>query len=119
MGGASGRPLSLGTVRFAFLFAGTVRRFTAYLVRTQTALVAGRFAVLGGAAHPLGTGGLSADLLLLSRGLLQCVLGRPARLYCQRTTEILLGRKIVPADPAKCPSLFPLSGDPFYRNPGL
>ena len=66
-------------------------------------------AVFAGAADPLGAGAVPADLLLLSRRLLQGVLGRPARLRGGRAAEELPRRAFVSADHAECASLLSLS----------
>src|SRR6266404_5286965 len=54
-------------------------------------------------------------MLLLSRRLLQSVLGRSASLHSGRATQKLLGRAIVPTHHAKCASIFSLSGA-FFSN---
>ena len=76
VGGVSGGALSVWAVLIAVLFAGGFWRAGAQLVRTQAALVAGIYAVVAGVADPLGAGRVSLHLLLLSRGVLQSVLGR-------------------------------------------
>ena len=65
-------------------------------------------AVLAGAADPAVPRALPVHLLLLPRRLLQGVLGRPAVLRRRRAAHELLGRALVPADPAERPPLLPV-----------
>src|SRR5580765_954717 len=81
MGRVSGKKLFLRQLRFAILFAGTVRRFAAQLVWAKTGLVAAVASIFAGAFYSLGTGWLPAHLLLLSWRLLQSVLGRSAGMH--------------------------------------
>ena len=74
-------------------------------------------AVFGGDADPLGARRIPLHLLLLSRRLLQGLLGGPGLLRGRRASQDLLGRADLPADPAKRPSLFPVSGARFHRHP--
>ena len=62
------------------------------------------------AVSSLGASWLSSHLLLLSRRILQSVLGRPAGLHSGRTAQELLGRAVVPAHYAECASIFSLFG---------
>ena len=64
--------------------------------------------LLACAPGALGAGWVSAHLLLLSRRLLQGVLGRSARLHGRRTAQDLSRRALVPAHHAECASLFSL-----------
>ena len=57
------------------------------LVRAAALRLAGVAALLAGAPHPLGAGRLPHDLLLLSRRLLQGVLGRPALVHGGRAAR--------------------------------
>src|SRR4030095_15700904 len=119
LGGVSGKRLFLRQLRFAILFAGTIRRFAAQLVWAETGLVAAVASILAGAFYPLGTRWLPAHLLLLSWRLLQSVLGRSAGMHCGRAAKELLGRAFVPAHHAKCASLFSLSGALVHFDPGV
>ncbi len=65
-------------------------------------------ALLAGAADPLGAGRLPLHLLLLSRRVLQGVLGRSARLRRRRAAQEVPGRALVPADPPEHPPLLPV-----------
>ena len=71
----------------------------------QAGLVAGAAAVLAGADHPAVSGAVPLHLLLLSRRVLQGVLGRSAELRRRRAAQELPRRAIVPADPAERPPL--------------
>src|SRR5437773_7822953 len=65
----------------------------------------------------LGAGRLSSDLLLLSRCVLQGVLGRPAFLHRDRAAPSLPGREFIPAHHAEHSPLLPLFGAAFYLVP--
>ncbi len=67
------------------------------------------------AVSSLGARRISRDVLLLSRRLLQSVLGRSASVHCGRATQKLLGREVIPAHHAKCASILSLSGA-FFSN---
>src|SRR5688572_13669456 len=67
------------------------------MVRPEAGLVAGMAALLTGAAHPAISRTVSVYLLLLSRVLLQVVLGRSAGLYRRRTAEVVPRRALLPA----------------------
>src|SRR6185503_3281668 len=82
-------------------------------------MVAGRAAVLGGAADSLGAGRLPLHLLLLSRRLLQGVLGGSAWLYRGRAAQVVLGRAVVSARHAEHSPLLPLSRPAVHRDPHL
>ena len=69
----------------------------------------GVVAFVARAVDPLGAGRVSSDLLLLSRRILQIILGRSARLRGRRAAQALSGRAIVSADPAEHSSLLSLS----------
>ena len=56
----------------------------------------------------LGAGWISGDLLLLSRRLLQGILGGSAGMHGRRAEKKLLGRAFVPVDHAKRSSLLSL-----------
>src|SRR4029450_1582067 len=118
MGGVPRRALSRGTVPFAILLTGNFRRFTRKLVWSEASLVAGGIALVARAAHSLGSGRFSADLLLLSRRLLQSVLGRSTVMHSRRASESLSRRTFLPSDPPECSSLFPLPGPGLPRLPG-
>src|SRR5260370_15899593 len=106
--GISGQPLHLRSVPVAVLFAGNLWRLGACLVPGAD-LVAGLAGVLPGSVDPGRAGRLPPDLLLLSRRVLQSVLGRPAVVRGRRTAQGLLGRAPTAPDPAKHPPLFPVS----------
>ena len=89
------------------------------LVWTETGLVAAVASIFAGAFYSLGTRWLPADLLLLSWRLLQSVLGRSAGMHCGRAAQELLGRAFVPADHAKCASVFSLSGALVHFDSGV
>src|ERR1043165_7543372 len=89
------------------------------MVWIETELVAALAAVFASTFYSLGAGWIPAYLLLLSRSLLQGVLGRPAGLHRGRTAKKLLGRTVVPAHHAECPPLFSVSGDCFHWHSGL
>ena len=72
-------------------------------------------ALVARAVNSLGAGGFSFHLLLLSRRVLQSVLGRPARVCRRRATSRLSRRAKVSAYSAKCSSLFSLPRADFYR----
>ena len=100
------------------------RRFSA-IRRTagsdQSRLVAGLAVVFAGAADSLGARRISADLLLLSRRVLQSVLGGSAGLHGGRAAEDLSGRTFVSAHHAERASLFSLSRAPvhFHSQPTM
>src|SRR5439155_14163850 len=77
----SGSPLFFWQLHLAFLFAGNFRCFTAQLVWTETKLVADLVNFFAFALNSVGSGRIPADLLLLSRRVLQSILGGPARLH--------------------------------------
>src|SRR4029450_8534611 len=78
VGRLPGPQLSLRQLPVALLLARALPPVAARLVRAAALRPAGVAALLAGAPHPLGAGRLPHDLLLLSRRLLQGVLGRPA-----------------------------------------
>src|SRR4029077_18536518 len=87
VGGVPGNSLlawpKRGELSFAIVLAGDFRWLSSCDFRSEAELVAALAGVLAGAFDPLGSRGFSADLLLLPRGLLQGVLGRPSRLRCR------------------------------------
>src|SRR5689334_3739115 len=97
----------MGTVSFAILFAAADD--------DQARMVAGVPSLLRRDADPVGPGRLPLHLLLLSRSVLQSLLGRSAVLRCRRAAQILLGRTQVPADHSKRASLLPVSGAAVHR----
>ncbi len=119
VGGVSGKQLFRWQLPLAILFAGTFWRFAAQLVWTEAVVVARLAYLFSGAFNSLGSGRIPAHLLLLSRRLLQGVLGRSSGVHRGRATENLLGRAVVSADHAKCASLFPLSGARDHFDPCL
>ena len=64
----------------------------------------------GGDAHSLGAGRISRHLLLLSRSLLQSVLGRSAFLHRGRAAQNLSWRTVLSSNRAKHSPLFSLPG---------
>src|SRR5215469_2032688 len=90
--------LLLGTISFAVLLAGTFRRLAACLVRPDAHLVAGMAAVFARATYTSVSRALPADVLLLSRRLLQGDLGGPAVMRGGRAAQILSGRTLFPSN---------------------
>jgi len=72
-----------------------------------------------GAFYSMGAGRVPAHLLLLSRGVLQSVLGRSSGMYRWGTAQDLLGRAVVPAHHAEHPPIFSLSGAFDHFDPCL
>src|SRR5215210_6047579 len=81
------RPLPVAVLR-----SRAVREFAARLVRPEAGMVARLAPIFAGAAHPSVPRPLSLHLLLLSRRVLQGLLGRSAELRGRRAPEELLGR---------------------------
>src|SRR5438445_645561 len=73
VGGVSGYELFRWQLHLAFLFAGNFRRFATQLVWTQARVVAVLAHLLSRAVRSLGPRGISRDVLLLPRRLLQSV----------------------------------------------
>src|SRR5262245_36006653 len=71
VGRVPGRALLIRPIPVADVFAGTVRRFTARVVRTETFRVARLAAVFSGPFDSLGAGRFSIHVLLLPRRVLQ------------------------------------------------
>src|SRR5438552_8738539 len=92
VGGVSGQKLFLWKLPLAVLFAGTVWRFATQLVRAEACVVADRAHLLPSASNSLGAGRVPAHLLLLSRRLLQRLLGGPTSVHCRGAAQELLGR---------------------------
>src|SRR5690349_6911844 len=81
VGGVPGRPLLFRAIPIPVLFSLTLRRpdgRPAWLVRHpyETWLVSRLDSLVGGVMDPMGTRRVSTHLLLLSRRILQSVLGR-------------------------------------------
>ena len=87
--------------------------YSPLLLTSKPVLVASHSAVFRSDADPVGARRLPVYLLLLSRRVLQSVLGRSTELLSGRAAQQLLGRKEVSADHAKRPSLLPLYRDPI------
>src|SRR5436190_1547165 len=119
VGGVSGTELFLWQLHLALLFARNFRRITSQLVWTKTGLVAAFFNLFSCVVGPLGAGWIPIDLLLLSRRLLQGILGGSSRMHSRRAAKKLLGRALLPADHAECAPLFPLSGALFPFDSGV
>ena len=108
MGSFSRRALFFRPLPVPLLFTGNFRRLPkAGLVRSR---LGGRqrFCLVARTTHTLGSGRISVDLLLLSRRILQSVLGRPTFVQRRRATKILLGRTLLSLNHAKYTPLFPL-----------
>src|ERR1051326_8231630 len=78
-------------------------------------MVARLAVVFAGTAHSLGAGWTAPHLLLLSRRLLQSILGRSAGLRRRRAAQDLSRRALVPAHHAERASLFSLSRAALHR----
>ena len=78
------------------------------LVRTEAGVVAGAAPLLAGHPDSLGAGRFPLHLLLLSRRLLQGVLGRSAHLLRRRAALVLSRRAPFSADPPERPSVLPV-----------
>ncbi len=99
VGGLAKRPLLLrrrwSSLPLAVLLAAALgrawSRFRSCVVRLQAAVVAGGAAVLPGLLHPLGPRGNAVHVLLLSRRVLQGVLGRSTQLRRRRAAQGLPG----------------------------
>src|SRR5439155_20900198 len=104
--GVSRQPLPIRSLSLALLFTRSARRRAARLVWRTAPMDTG----VGHRRHadPLGAGRIPAHLLLLSRSLLQSILGGPAFLHGRRASQDVHRRALVSADHPKCPSLFSL-----------
>src|SRR6185437_3300173 len=80
LGGIPERSLHLRAVPLALLFAGAVGRSADGVVRRQAGMVARAAALFTGPDHPALSRPVPRHLLLLSRRLLQGILGRSAEL---------------------------------------
>src|ERR1700730_18817081 len=83
LGCVSGKELFHWQLHFAVLFARNFRRFASQLVWIATRLVARLAAFFSRAAGSLGSCRIPCHLLLLSRRILQSLLGRSAGVYCR------------------------------------
>ena len=119
VGGVSGYELFRWQLRLAFLFAGNVWRFATQLVWTQARVVARLAHFLSCTVGSLGTRRISCHVLLLSRRILQSILGGPARVHGGRTAQKVSGRALVPAHHAKCAPLFFVSRAYFHSDSEL
>src|SRR5688572_12392957 len=119
LGGVAGRTLPVRPVPLAVLRARVARRSGTCLVRRETVLVPSLASLLRGYADPVGSRRLSLHVLLLSRRLLQGVLGRSTRLHGGRAAKKLLGRGFVSTDHPERAPLLPLFGDHIHRLAGL
>src|SRR5215204_3664677 len=109
VGGVSRRALCFRELSFAVLFTRNFRRDAARDVRRQTGVDSGMGSLLARAFDFMGARRIPIYLLLLSRRVLQGVLGRPAGVRGRRTAERLLGRTKISFDSAKYSSLFSVS----------
>src|SRR4051812_46140903 len=80
VGAAPGSQLYVRAVSLAPVFAGAVGLLPTRVVRPGPAVLAQLAAVFAGDADPALSGVLPLHLLLLPRGVLQGLLGRPAQL---------------------------------------
>src|SRR5213078_4225331 len=103
LGGLARGSLYVRTLSVALLLAGTAGGIAACLVWASAGLVADVAALFTGLVDPVGAGVVSTHLLLLSRRLLQGLLGRPAFLHRERTAQVLPGREFFSAHPAERP----------------
>src|SRR4051812_16856979 len=88
VGGLSGKELlGRAPLPFALLLTGDIRQLPAFVFRTEARLVAGLAALLARAADPARARVLPLHLLLLSRRLLQSLLGRSARMRGGRAAQ--------------------------------
>src|SRR4029453_3155165 len=88
-------------------------------VRPQAGLVAALAAFFAGAPDSPSAAGVSSNLLLLSRRILQGVLGRSSFMRRWRATIALPWRAIVPAHLAEHPSLLSVSRPAVSCRPRL
>src|SRR6266568_1273255 len=79
-------------------------------------MVARRAALFRGAADPLGAGRLPLHLLLLSRRLLQGVLGGSTGMHDRRAAQVVSRRALFSTRPAERPPLFPVSRSDLRRH---
>src|SRR4029453_19428388 len=82
-------------------------------------MVAGLAAFFARLVDSVGAGWIPLYLLLLSRRLLQSILGGPALLHRGRASQELPWRKLIPTRHAEHPSLLPLPGHRAVRFAGL
>ena len=75
LGGVSGRSLFIRKLPFAILFAGNFRKFAAQHFWREAGVDSELASFFACAFNSLGSGGFSDDLLLLSRCVLQSILG--------------------------------------------
>src|SRR4029077_311074 len=81
VGSVSGTKLFFWQLHLTILFARNSRKFTAQLVWTETRLVASLANLLSRVTRSLGAGWIPVDMLLLSRRLLQGILGGSAGMH--------------------------------------
>src|SRR4051812_35676930 len=108
LGRISKRALHIWPVSLALLFAGDLGRFPARVAGAEAGVVARPSAVLAGAPDPSISRPVSIYLLLLSRGVLQGVLGGSAELRGRRAEKELHRGACISAHRAEHPSLLPL-----------
>ena len=97
-----------GRLSFTLLFTGVLRQLAARDFWGKTWLVAIVAFLFARSSGSMGPGRFSTDLLLLSRRLLQSVLGRPTRMRSGRTTQRISGGELFSADHAEHSSILPL-----------
>src|SRR2546423_928414 len=102
VGGASGQALLFRALPIAVLFARDLWLFVSQSLRTEAGLVARLAIFFAFDVDSLGAGFISFNLLLLSRRLLQSLLGRSCVVRGGGTAQDLPRRTLVSAHPAKC-----------------
>src|SRR5262245_56053025 len=95
VGGVPGQSLPVWPLPSAVLVPSSVWRLGIWLVRSKARLVACRLAVLGRFPDPVGARWFQGYLLLLPRGLLQGILGRPACLCRRRASKAIPWRAVL------------------------
>ena len=112
-----GNALLLRPLSFAVLFAGNFWRFAAQLFGPKPGWWPAWLPFSPALLVLWAPGRFSAHLLLLSRRLLQSVLGRSARLRRRRAAQGISRRAFVSAHHAKHSPLFPLPRAAFHPRP--
>ena len=113
------RVLHVRPVSLAVLLARDLRRLASCVVRAQAVDLAGVAAVLAGASHPSVPRTLPRHVLLLSRRLLQGLLGRSAVVRGRRAAQHVSRRKLLSADSAERAPLLPVRGAAVPDRPEL
>src|SRR3954469_3415781 len=87
VGGIPECALHVRSLPVAVLFAGDFRRSKDGVVWREARVVAGASAVLAGVDHSAVSGTVPLHVLLLSRRVLQGILGRSPELRCRRAAQ--------------------------------